>query len=114
MFKVYIENLEFETIIGILDFERKAPQKVIVNACIGYKKSQDIFLDYALVCNLIKEDMINKQYLLIEDALDSVGALLKDKFNVIEFIKLKISKPNIISNVQVSVEKEVSFRDTLK
>ena len=34
---IFIENLTFDAIIGILPEERKVPQKVVVNAKLGYE-----------------------------------------------------------------------------
>ncbi|NPA60178.1 MAG: dihydroneopterin aldolase, partial [Epsilonproteobacteria bacterium] len=33
---IHIENLKFQCIIGILDFERETPQDVIINLTIRY------------------------------------------------------------------------------
>ena len=37
-YKILIENLEFEAVIGILEFERKNKQKLMVNCEIEYEK----------------------------------------------------------------------------
>ena len=102
--KVYIQNLTFDTIIGILDFERTTPQKVIVNISFKYKfdKQTKDFVNYAEVASLIEKLMKEKQYLLIEDAILDIRKNLKDIFNIKD-IKLKITKPNILTNCTVSV-----------
>lgn len=102
--KVYIQNLTFDTIIGILDFERTTPQKVIVNISFKYKfnKHTKDFVNYAEVASLIEKLMKEKQYLLIEDAILDIRKNLKVIFNI-KKIKLKITKPNILTNCTVSV-----------
>ena len=102
--KVYIENLTFETIIGILDFERTTPQQVIINLSFKYKFNNDSkeFVNYAEVANLIETLMKEKQYLLIEDAILDIKKELKKAF-YIKKIKLKITKSNIMTNCLVSV-----------
>ena len=102
--RVYIENLTFDTIIGILDFERTTPQQVIINLSFKYnfdKNSKD-FVNYAEVATLIEKLMKEKQYLLIEEAIIDIKSTLKQTFNI-KKINLKITKPNILSNTKVSV-----------
>ena len=102
--KVYIENLTFDTIIGILDFERTTPQQVIINLSFKYKFNKDSkeFINYAEVSTLIEKLMKEKQYLLIEEAIIDIKSTLKQTFNI-KKINLKITKPNILSNTKVSV-----------
>lgn len=104
LFKIYIEDLTFETIIGILKKERKIPQKVVINCIIKYKYTKKVFINYAVVSKLIEKNMIKKKYKLLEDALLSISKELKAKFPQINSISLKISKPNILDNLVVSVE----------
>ena len=102
--KVYIENLTFDCIIGILDFERTTHQQVIINLSFKYKFNKDSkeFVNYAEVATLIEKLMKEKQYLLIEDAIIDIKATLKQTFNI-KKINLKITKPNILKNTTVSV-----------
>lgn len=102
--KVYIENLTFDTIIGILDFERNTPQQVIINLSFKYKfdKNSKDFVNYADVATLIEKLMKEKQYPLIEDAIIDIKNNLKEVFNI-KKINLKITKPNILNNCNVSV-----------
>lgn len=99
---IYIEELKFKCVIGILDFERAAPQDVIVTATITYKYKNK-FLNYADIVDVIKKDMIESKFLLIEDALGSINKKLRDKFKLIKKIDLKITKPSILADCLVSV-----------
>ena len=51
--RIYIENLKFQTIIGILDFEREIPQDVVIDTIIDYSYSNGDFINYADVRDLI-------------------------------------------------------------
>lgn len=104
--KVYIQDLTFDTIIGILDFERTTPQQVIVNISFKYKfnKQTKEFVNYAEVSSLVEKLMKEKQYLLIEDAILDINKNLKSTFKI-KKIKIKITKPNILTNTIVSVSK---------
>jgi len=102
---IYIENLEFSTIIGILDFERKQPQRIIVNAVIKYHYKKDYFINYVDICNLIKNEMVEQKFFLIEEALEYlINKIEKNYF--IQYIKIKITKPDILQDVNVAVEME--------
>ncbi len=105
---IIVEDLEFEAIIGILDFEKKKAQKVIVNLEIDYQYQKD-YIDYAKVVNLIKVTMIEKKYLLIEDALLDLSKILKENFSTIKSLNLKITKPSILPDCKVSVQDSFSF-----
>jgi 7,8-dihydroneopterin aldolase/epimerase/oxygenase len=106
--KIKITNLEFEAIIGILDHERENRQKVIINCDITYSYKND-FLDYAQIITFLEFTVIDKKFLLIEDALSFLSAKLHKKYKNISKIKLQISKPNIINNAVVSVSKKYKF-----
>jgi 7,8-dihydroneopterin aldolase/epimerase/oxygenase len=106
--RIHIEELEFDTIIGILDFERVTPQKVIINLWIDYDYI-DEFIDYAEVSSYLKEYIRKSEFLLIEDALSSVSKNLKEKFPLINRLYLKITKPSIMPDSRVSVSDTYSF-----
>jgi len=105
---IHIEGLSFNTIIGILDFERTAPQAVVVNCDIEYSYKNN-FLDYSLITQLIQTHMHEKQFELIETALLSLISKIKETFPEISNINLTIKKPDIIDNCIVSVSHQRSF-----
>lgn len=105
---VHIEDLKFQTIIGILDFERVTPQDVIINLEIEYDYKDD-FINYAEVSALITLTMINSKFLLIEDALSQLSVKLKKEFTKINTLNLKITKPSILPDCTVSVSNFYKF-----
>ncbi|HUH42662.1 MAG TPA: dihydroneopterin aldolase [Sulfurimonas sp.] len=105
---IHVENLKFQCIIGILDFERTAPQDVIINLHINYDYKED-FIDYAKVVAFIKETMIKSEFLLIEDALKEINLKLNKEFKAIKSIDLKITKPSILPDCMVSVSNFTIF-----
>jgi dihydroneopterin aldolase len=100
---IYIEDFSFETIIGILEEERKVPQKVIINCEITYDYKNENFINYALVSELIEKEMKKNKFELIENAVLELISKIKSSFIDITSIKLKISKPKIIDKCVVSV-----------
>ena len=105
---IEIKDLEFETIIGILDFERVTQQKVRINCVIDYTYEKQ-FLDYALVTQHIEKQMFDKEFELIEEALLSLKSSLKKDFPLILTLFLKISKPDILDNCEVSLSETFKF-----
>ena len=106
--RIEIEDLEFESIIGVLDFERVTPQKVIVNLWIDYDYD-DMFINYADVSEFTKEHIKKSQFLLIEDALSSLSLKLKEKFSLIKTLHIKITKPSILPDCKVSLSNTYKF-----
>jgi len=105
---IHIEDLRFQTIIGILNFERETPQDVIVNITINYLYENN-FINYADVVEFVEKDMVEKKYLLIEDALASISTALSKQYKQIQSLNIKITKPSIISNCEVSVSNNYIF-----
>lgn len=103
-YRITIDNLKFLTIIGILEDERINPQEVVVSCAIDYSREKEGFINYAMVAEKIKSTMVKKKFFLIEDALESIAALLKEEFSMIDAIKLKILKPDILEDCVVGVE----------
>jgi len=107
---IYIEDLKFQCIIGILDFERVTPQDVIINLTISYNYKKE-FINYADVTKLIEKEMIKNKFLLLEDALLRLSKKLKKKFPLIQTLDIKITKPSILPNTMVSVSNKYNFKD---
>jgi len=103
---IHIEELTFECIIGILDFERLKAQKVIVDLTLDYNYTNDFFINYADVITLIKNKMIENRYELLETALNEIESKLLSTYPQIESFNLKITKPNILNNVNVALSKK--------
>ena len=99
---IYIEDLKFQCIIGILDFERTTQQDVIINVTIDYNYV-DKFINYADVANLIKSLMTEHKFLLLEDALSTLSKKLQKEVKLINSLSIKITKPSILPDCKVSV-----------
>lgn len=101
---VSIDGLTFKTIIGILPFERKIKQKVVLDISFSYifSKNQKDFVDYSHVAKMAEKIIKKEKFLLIEDALLFLEKSLTKEFKI-ENLKIKISKPDILKNCKVSV-----------
>jgi len=102
--KIKIENLEFDCIIGILDFERIKEQKVNINVSFKYKYiDENSFIDYSQVVSEIQSIMCEQKFELLEDAILYIKKHLNSKYKI-KKLKIKISKPDILPNCIVSLE----------
>ncbi|WP_294965979.1 dihydroneopterin aldolase [Sulfurimonas sp.] len=105
---IHIEDLKFKCIIGILDFERVTPQDVIINMTIDYKYEKE-FINYAQIVEIIKETMLESEFLLIEEALDNLNLKLIKEYSSIKSMFIKITKPSILPECMVSVSNSYKY-----
>ncbi|GAA8280269.1 dihydroneopterin aldolase [Helicobacter pylori] len=111
---VHIHNFVFETILGILEFERLKPQKISVNLDLFYTQLPNkTYLDYMEIQELIQKMMQENQYLLIEDALKDLSHALKTRYSEISELYLKISKLEISPNSQVGASVKICYENDL-
>ncbi len=108
--RIYIENLTFSTIIGILEFERTTPQRVSIDIILEYSYQNRNYIDYSEVAKFVENEMLEKKFHLIEDALIHFGNVFPKKYPI-HYLKMKITKPNILSNSSVAVEMEKNYID---
>ncbi len=106
---IHIEELTFDTIIGLLDFERITPQKVIINLEASYDYSDNNFINYADIVKLIEKKIIDKEYKLLEEALLGLKNNIRREYPQVQTLYIKISKPNIIDNCRVSLSQNWHF-----
>ncbi len=106
---IHIEDLTFDVIIGLLDFERERPQRVIINLQASYDYSDDQFIDYADMVLLIQNELKEKRYELLENALLGLKDVLSTAYPQLQTLSLKISKPDILPQCTVSLSKTWNF-----
>lgn len=106
---IHIHELTFDVIIGLLDFERERPQRVVVDMEAVYEY-QDSFIDYAVIVSLIQDELRSKRYELLEDALLGLQTLIISHYPQIHALRLKITKPDIIPGCQVALSHSWDFK----
>ena len=99
---IHIEDLKFQCIVGILDFERITPQDVIINFTCQYNYENE-FINYANIVNLIKKTMILNKFELIEEAILSLKSEIIKEYPLILSHTIKVTKPSILADCRVSV-----------
>ena len=111
MDRIYIEGLEVFALIGVYDWERIAPQRLVVDVALFYDLSQAAQSDkvadtvnYAEVANSIELVAKASQFELIEALANAMIEAIFAQFCVAK-ICLKLSKPDILANAtNVAVE----------
>ncbi len=107
--KILIEDLTFETILGILPHERTKPQRIRIDCAINYVYSDEQFINYADVASEIVRIMDDARFELIETALTVLASALKERFPLIDGLDLSIRKPDILPHCTVGVQQNFSF-----
>ena len=106
---IHIEELTFDVIIGLLDYERDKPQRVIINLQASYEYSDNHFIDYADIVLLIQEKLKAERYELLENALLGIKELLFATYPNMKKLHIKISKPDILPNCSVALSHKWDF-----
>ena len=106
---IHIDDLGFECIIGLLDFERLTPQRVIVTCKIEYPYADNSFINYADVAQSIRLQMQQQKFELLESALDYLALYIKEHYDAISTLYLKISKPDILENASVGLSHTYTY-----
>ena len=107
---IHIEDLTFDVIIGLLDFERDKPQRVVINLEANYDYSDDKFIDYADIVLLMQNKLKERRYKLLENALLGLKELLHSTYPQLNSLTIKISKPDILDECTVSLSKTWKFQ----
>ena len=109
---IHIEALTFDVIIGLLDFERDRPQRVIIDLEASYHYKNNHFIDYADMVVLIQNELNQKRYTLLEDALLGIKSVLCHTYPQLLSLSLKIAKPDILTECSVALSDTWYFSDS--
>ena len=107
--RIHIEALTFDVIIGVLDFERERPQRVIIDLTADYLYEKESYIDYEEMVILIKDSMHTQRFELLEEALLFLKELLHHTFPTIQSLSLKIAKPDILLGCSVALSESWDF-----
>ncbi len=108
-YRIDIEHIEFYAIIGLLPHERSIAQKVLAHTTLWYDYDSKGYIDYAKVAKLIKTNIQQKEFKLLEEALLDTLELLHENFPAIKKGTLRITKPQILSDATPSVSLTLKF-----
>ncbi|MFN3016728.1 dihydroneopterin aldolase [Vibrio coralliilyticus] len=117
MDKVFIEQLEVITTIGVYDWEQEIKQKLVLDIEMAHDnqpagKSDDVIdaLDYAQVSSAVLSHIESGRFLLVERVAEEVAQLIMTQFSV-PWVKIRLTKPGAVpqaSGVGVIIERGVA------
>ncbi len=110
--KIFLEALEIKCIIGIFDWERKTPQKVLIDLefpadirkAARHDRLEDT-VDYKRIAKRILTYVGGSHFQLIETLAEKLAALLLKEFKLKE-VRLRVCKPGAVrgsKNVGVEI-----------
>lgn len=108
MMEILIENLTFKCIIGILKHERENPQKVKLDLSLHVKEKK-MSVDYVKVAFLVKKTYKRKCFFTVEESLEYLSEILKEKYPQLNKICIKIIKPEALKNCGVGARLEKKY-----
>lgn len=106
MDKVFIEQLEVITTIGVYDWEQEIKQKLVLDIEMAHDnrpagKSDDVSdaLDYAQVSEAVIGHIEGGRFLLVERVAEEIAELIMSRFNV-PWIKIRLTKPGAVAQAK--------------
>ena len=103
--RVLIRNLQLNVLIGVYDFERDAPQRVIFEVdlhtdCHIAGRSDDVSdaVDYGKVTQLITDICDKSAYQLLEALGENVAQRILHDYPSVAQIDITLHKPDIMPN----------------
>ena len=99
---VFIEGLEVEAVIGVLDWERTVEQRLVVDLELGWDNRRpaasgalEDALDYAAVAEVTRQCLREGRYHLLETAAEELAGVLADRFGV-GYRRIVLRKPGAV------------------
>lgn len=115
---IFIEQLGVDTVIGVYDWERKAPQRVVLDLEMGFTirdaAADDDFaqtLDYKAVADRVSEFVAGAHFQLLETLAEEVARLLLADFDVPK-VSVRVNKPGALpqaagAGIRITRQREV-------
>jgi dihydroneopterin aldolase len=112
--KIFLQELEIETVIGIWEWERRIRQRVRIDLELGTDvrpaaatDSIEAALDYKEIAKRVIAFVSDSRFKLVETLAESVAKIVVVEFGV-PWLRLSVSKPGAIEgsrNVGIVIER---------
>lgn len=106
MDKVFIEQLEVITTIGVYDWEQEIKQKLVLDLEMAHDNkpagmSDDVAdaLDYSQVSQAVIDHIENGRFLLVERVAEEVAEIIMSRFSV-PWIRIRLTKPGAVAQAK--------------
>lgn len=113
MDKVYLEDLNVDTIIGIHPWEREVLQRLVLQvevavdvAAVAARDDLALGVDYSALADRLSEFIRDGRYRLLETLAEEAAAMIMDEFGA-RWLRLRVGKPGAVTRAgEVGVEIE--------
>ena len=106
MDKVFIKNLQIDSVIGVYDWERTIRQRLVLdiemqadNAKAAASDNISDALDYHAISVRLTEFIEQSSFQLIETVAEQCADILQKQFAV-KWLKITLNKPGAIANAE--------------
>jgi dihydroneopterin aldolase len=103
---IFLREMRAETIIGIYEWEKTAPQPIEIDMEIGIPSetpchSDDISdtIHYGVVVDRLRKALAERHFLLIEALAEYIAKVIRDDFGS-PWVKVSVSKLGILPGVK--------------
>jgi len=114
MDRIFIEDLEVETVVGVFDWEREIRQKVVLNlemsadiARAAQTDTIDDTLNYKAVAKRLSAFVGTSEFYLVETLAERCAEIVLAEFSV-DWLTLRLDKPGAVTgskSVGVMIER---------
>lgn len=102
MDRVFIRELQIDTVIGVYDWERQVRQTVSLDVEMAFdirraaaSENVEHALDYSAVATRLQTFIGDSAFLLVETMAEQSAALIMQEFNV-PWLRLRVCKPGAV------------------
>lgn len=116
---IHIEGLRVDTIIGVFDWEKQAPQPLVFDLVLptdcrlaGKNDELDKALNYQSIIEFVEEFVADNsgRWELLESLLEALAQSLLEKF-VLPHVDIRVYKPKVMPqarSVSIQIKREAS------
>ena len=102
MDKIFLNELKVDTIVGIMEWERRVRQAVVIDlemsADIATAAATDDVantLNYKMVAKRVQDFVAESSFQLVETLAERIAAIIRDEFDV-AWVRVRVNKPGAI------------------
>lgn len=103
---IFLREVRADTLIGVYDWERKAPQTIELDLDIGIPSevpchSDDIgdTIHYGVVVERLRKALAEQHFLLLEALADYIARVIRDDFGA-PWVRVSVTKLGILPGVK--------------
>jgi dihydroneopterin aldolase len=109
--RIFLRDLEVETVIGVEEHERLSPQPLVVSveldADLDRAAGTDDLrhaVDYAAVAEVVRTHAKDARFRLLEAFAGSLADAILDRFAPVSQVLLRIEKPRAVRGARAGIE----------